>query len=485
MPRPNTPSLLRRVPKKALVAACALAALGIAGGVWLWRPWSGATPPDDSAVADVSLQPPPLPVEPAPRPVEFVAFADGCATAACHPGYLPDARVHEPVAAGACDACHQPDAGGHVFPLLAEPGERCAACHDVGGRHGYPHAALASEGCVACHDPHASEGPALLVAATVGETCAACHPGTGGAHAHAPYTAGECTSCHDPHDADNPLLLHGGQGQDHCALCHSDTINAMSHAQQSHNRLEGECMRCHTAHASPWPGLLLEDASEQCLGCHDSIREASASALATHRPGTIERRCLACHLPHASDEAALLRDRQETACLACHDREIKTDQGRTIPDMSPSVRDAEYRHGPVDHGQCGLCHAEHGTASAVLNGGRDPAQTLGSRDARFYTLCFDCHDAALIGVPESDAVTGFRDGDRNLHHLHVTNAGSITTCSSCHEAHGGSRPMLMAESGSFEGSDWQMPLGFTLTERGGNCAPGCHEPRSYFRGEGP
>ena len=67
-------------------------------------------------------------------------------------------------------------------------------------------------------------------------------------------------------------------------------------------------------------------------------------------------------------------------------------------------------------------------------------------------------------------------------HLEIDHAcGGVCACSTCHVIHGGSRPRLVADLVSFEGSDWKMPMGFTLTERGGNCAPGCHVPMSYDR----
>ena len=111
----------------------------------------------------------------------------------------------------------------------------------------------------------------------------------------------------------------------------------------------------------------------------------------------------------------------------------------------------------------------------------NPGVIIGSYDARNYALCFSCHDEALVSAGDSTAVTSFNEGYRNLHHLHITNGGRSRGCSTCHAVHGATGPRLIAERAAYEGSQWMMPLGFELTETGGRCSPGCHEPMSYDR----
>ncbi|MBZ0172440.1 MAG: cytochrome c3 family protein, partial [Phycisphaerales bacterium] len=404
-----------------------------------------------------------------------------CATAECHAGYLFSEHVHGPVSEGACGVCHAPDSGGHVYPVSDRPQRDCAACHDIGARHEFRHMAMTEDGCLACHDPHVSSLPGLLTEDSVGATCAACHPTTAGHVGHEPYVEGECTSCHDPHAEDNRLLLHGGEGGDHCGLCHGVTVETMRNAQ--HN-FDGDCMRCHSGHASDWPGLLGEDSALQCLRCHEGVREMIETSVVTHRGAMTDRRCVTCHLPHASREDSMLRENQIGVCISCHDTPVEAIDGRTIPDMTPAVQSAEHRHGPVDHGRCNLCHSVHGSSYARLLRGSNPELVIGEFDVRNYALCFSCHAEALVTEAESTAVTAFHDGTRNLHHLHVASGGRARSCSTCHVVHGGSRPRLMADFAVYEGSARKMPLGFTMTERGGSCAPGCHEPLAYDRETG-
>ncbi len=96
-----------------------------------------------------------------------------------------------------------------------------------------------------------------------------------------------------------------------------------------------------------------------------------------------------------------------------------------------------------------------------------------------YALCFTCHDRDLLRYPDTSFATGFRDGERNLHFLHVNNAQKGRSCALCHELHGGTNDVLIAESVTF--GSWQLPLKFVKSDNGGSCAPGCHRPAVYDR----
>ena len=290
--------------------------------------------------------------------------------------------------------------------------------------------------------------------------------------------------CHDPHAEDNRLLLHEGGGGDLCGSCHFPIAEAMRTVDRRHGDLDGECLRCHEAHASDWPGLLDEDSGEQCLRCHDDVYETIETSEVTHRGAMTDRQCVTCHDPHAAVGPAMLRADEAVVCLSCHDTPLKAVDGRTIGDMTEALKEDGCRHGPVDHGRCELCHSVHGSEFSMLLRGSNPEQILGSFDLRHYGLCFSCHDERLVTETETTAVTAFRNGTENLHALHVRNGGKGRSCSTCHVVHGGHRPRLMADDAVYEGSQWKMPLGFELTARGGRCAPGCHEPLSYDRGPG-
>jgi hypothetical protein len=94
-------------------------------------------------------------------------------------------------------------------------------------------------------------------------------------------------------------------------------------------------------------------------------------------------------------------------------------------------------------------------------------------------LCFGCHERDLVRKQVTSSATKFRDGERNLHHLHVNDGQKGRSCKLCHAIHGGTNSVLVADSVPF--GQWNLPLRFVKTETGGGCAPGCHKPQHYDR----
>ena len=79
------------------------------------------------------------------------------------------------------------------------------------------------------------------------------------------------------------------------------------------------------------------------------------------------------------------------------------------------------------------------------------------------------------------ALTDFRNGDRNLHHVHVNRERKGRTCRACHETHASSRDKHIRDSVPFGEGGWELPIGFERRANGGSCAPGCHTPYAYDR----
>lgn len=467
-------SIIRGRPRT--VAAIVIPAVLLLAGAGWWIRGSGRTrpavPPADGRVLAV--------VEPAPRPTAVVAFSDGCLTSECHAS-MSDARVvHSPVVRAACDVCHRPDAGDHTYPLL-EPGDGvCVRCHETGTNALFRHRALSGEGCLACHDAHSSAAPGLLAAPSVEKTCARCHPPTDGSHRHQPYDAGRCDACHDPHASDAPGLLLGGAGSDHCGTCHARTVGAMTTDSHSHINVKGSCLACHGPHATDHKGLLSADTRDQCTACHQEIGQTVAGAVVSHDAVLAGKQCLSCHAPHSSQNAVMLRDDQSAVCLGCHNKQVIAADGRKIPALASPIATAPMVHGPVASGDCAACHSVHGGTNARLLKRMNPGTLVGEFDIRNYALCFSCHDQNLV-LDASGAATQFRDGAKNLHRSHLQAGERSRSCATCHAVHSGERARLIAETVTYDGSDWTMPMGFVLTADGGSCSPGCHEPLRYSR----
>jgi hypothetical protein len=76
------------------------------------------------------------------------------------------------------------------------------------------------------------------------------------------------------------------------------------------------------------------------------------------------------------------------------------------------------------------------------------------------------------------SLTNFRNGDRNLHFLHV-NREKGRTCLACHEVHAGSQERKIRVSTPF--GEWKIPIKFSMTSTGGTCAASCHVEKKYDR----
>ncbi|MFG0283396.1 MAG: cytochrome c3 family protein, partial [Phycisphaerales bacterium JB039] len=146
------------------------------------------------------------------------------------------------------------------------------------------------------------------------------------------------------------------------------------------------------------------------------------------------------------------------------------------------IATAPVVHGAVRDGDCSACHSVHGGQHARLLRAVDPAVLTTPFDARNYALCFSCHDSDLAREPNA---TLFRDGQVNLHQTHLRSGDTSGSCRDCHAVHAGNQPRLIADTVDYQDSGWVTPMGFVLTEDGGSCAPGCHEPLSYSRRADP
>jgi len=267
---------------------------------------------------------------------------------------------------------------------------------------------------------------------------------------------------------------------ENCRVCHADLVAVFESAERSHLHAEGQCLACHGVHATDFDGHLIAPVEDLCVSCHDEIRVKLDEAV-SHDAVFKGERCLTCHEPHASNQPMMLRDELATICLECHSKEVQALDGRTIPGMSDELTGKDHEHGPVEMSECHACHDIHGAGHARLLKRAAPGANLGKFDIRSYGLCLECHPQALVLEEKTTIVTEFRDGDVNLHSVHLKEERSPRSCTKCHAAHGSDLPRHMARFGVFEGSNWKVPVGFVLTEDGGKCAPGCHEPLAYSR----
>jgi predicted CXXCH cytochrome family protein len=209
--------------------------------------------------------------------------------------------------------------------------------------------------------------------------------------------------------------------------------------------------------------------------CHSGLfPEAEHS----HRLET-EHGCGACHLKREEGhpggegpEFLLAGGPSERHCLACHGR------------FANRLAAASRVHLPVQEGRCGDCHDPHaGFGHRFL---KRTGWVWDGGGVRFSaSLCWQCHSGERIQSEDPGGNTGFREGRRNLHRLHLISfreegRARIATCTACHDPHASAQPMLVPESVPF-GREWTLPFLYSRTPAGGTCRTGCHPTRSYRR----
>lgn len=393
---------------------------------------------------------------------------ESCQSALCHATLLQGSSVHE--AAESCDSCHEsialphPQKGKPTFKLTASQPALCTSCHDPFGTKKEVHEPVRGGTCTTCHSPHAANQAHLLLKAQK-ELCMDCHSAPGAAKfPHGPVEAGDCTACHAPHESDTkPLLARPGDAL--CFGCHSEVGDLVKAKKNKHPALDDGCTSCHQPHGGAHPKLLAEEGPALCFQCHDDVADQVQKSPVVHAAVTAAKGCAACHSPHAADAEKLLLKPERETCLGCHDKLL-------TPAMT-------VLHGPIRDGSCTACHQPHGGTQEFLLREAFPATPYLPYTDTAYALCFHCHNRDLLKYPETSFATNFRDGERNLHYLHVNNPQKGRSCALCHSLHGGTNNALVAESVEF--GSWKLPLKFVQTESGGSCAPGCHRPAAYDR----
>ena len=362
-----------------------------------------------------------------------------CTRAGCHDAYTQDRFRHAPTSQGDCGACHQlADRETHRFePVAAVPGL-----------------------CLRCHDDAAD----WIAVATAKKSMV--------------VTA--CTLCHDPHGAARPGLLRAETAQ-LCNQCHADVAEWLGPDRNAHGPVTKDCSACHGPHGTPLPANLKAAMPGLCLGCHESIKQQVGSAKVEHKAWTMDHYCANCHDPHAAKLEHLLRRESRPLCLHCHDQEVKSGD-TTITNIGALLARTTQHHGPIRDGNCMACHSEvHGGSSERRLKGQFANDFYVSFNASRYALCFLCHEEHLVDDAGGAAFTDFRNGDHNLHFVHVNRQNKGRSCRACHDVHASNQPAHLAEKVAFGAGGWQMPLRYQQTPNGGSCQPGCHRSQSYDR----
>jgi predicted CXXCH cytochrome family protein len=362
---------------------------------------------------------------------------DDCNAAGCHDQYEKRAHAHEPAAEMLCDACHEAgDPKEHAFSLLEEEPDLCTTCHDSPTEeHRFAHGPAAIGACTACHDPHGGEFPAMQSMPT----------------------------------------------RDRCLKCHEPMAERIEIAEQKHKPVLEDCTGCHGPHGGVDRFNLNATVPDLCIGCHEDIGETIKDAVVDHQAVDMKRKCLNCHAPHGSNVESLLADAPMKLCLQCHEQSVESD-GKQLLGIGAVLAANTFQHGPIRDENCTDCHSDvHGSERFRLLVDEYPSTFYAPFDEDNQALCFLCHDSDLVHDDRTTTLTGFRNGNRNLHYLHVNREKKGRTCRACHDPHASSKPRHLTKGVPFGDSGWVMPLRYEKTDTGGSCRSSCHKQYSYDR----
>lgn len=398
----------------------------------------------------------------------------------CHKYKITNPVIHPP-AAESCDLCHEstgnehPKEGKKGFKLTDKMPDLCYMCHEESqGKN--VHAPLESGDCSSCHSFHSSENQDLLLIAPPSKLCFECHdPAISEKPVkHYPVAEGDCQACHDPHKSDYTSLTIL-EVPALCFECHSDISEQLNAA--NHHPPAEDCSNCHSTHGSEMDYLMDQSTIDLCYMCHDNIREDIENKPYVHGIVNEKKTCSNCHSPHGSDyEKYLISDGKEL-CLGCHNKAIST-KTRTLSNISKKVNESKVVHGAIEFNGCKGCHSAHASSHTSLLNESFPSTEYAASVADTFALCFNCHDASMLDEDPSLSGTNFRDGDRNMHYLHI-NGDKGRNCRFCHDMHGSPNEHMIATKVKM--NSWEMPLEYKVFENGGSCYTGCHAEKKYLR----
>lgn len=267
-----------------------------------------------------------------------------------------------------------------------------------------------------------------------------------------------------------------------CTDCHA----VLFEKKRKHVMSEEKgCEDCHQSNGNEHPKTdviafsLVKKVPDLCFTCHDQIKNNIASLPVVHQPVNQGKFCLDCHLPHSSDERKLLIAKNIALCLSCHNKPIIT-KTRTLTNIDELLKNNKVIHTPIKT-SCTACHNPHASANNNLLVNYFPEDEYVmpvSKDS--FALCFGCHDSKLLNYDTTTTATNFRNGQKNLHFLHVMSVEKKgKACIFCHNSHASNYEHRIQDKAKF--GTWEFKLNYTSNEKGGSCSPACHVNRVYDR----
>jgi predicted CXXCH cytochrome family protein len=181
--------------------------------------------------------------------------------------------------------------------------------------------------------------------------------------------------------------------------------------------------------------------------------------------------CAAQPAPAGGAQHPPIATRQGCVTRQCHAR---------LLELEPRAP-GQSAHQPAEEGDCASCHdlalpGETRFVKGAPAGGGDGPDRGQPWD---LALCAGCHGEALAAKDAPAGATGFADGRKNLHALHVQ-AARGPRCLPCHDPHAAPQAKLLRERIPARGGV-TITQEFRAEKNGGWCRTGCHAPKGYRR----
>ncbi len=415
-----------------------------------------------------------------PEELKQTDVSGGCITTECHGTMGRKAFRHGPMLYGQCEPCHVAIEKRHEFQEMPQKKDLCLKCHDVERRKAVVHQPFDGD-CKTCHNPHESDQRYFVKGGTGSAGCL-----TSGCHAdfpkdqkfqHTSLEKGGCLVCHTSHQSDHEKLLTAPR-EELCFVCHLDVPEQVAAAIDIHDPVKQKnCTACHSPHGGETKNLVPADEKAFCQGCHSGVFDRMVNLNFPHGAILTDASCANCHEAHTSSYSRLLAGLVEALCLKCHNKPVEATNGRMLSNIAKQMAELPYSHGPVTMQNCAACHRAHGSDFQSLLNKNLSDKFYASSEEGANVFCFDCHDERLVNEKQTTR-TDFRNGERNLHAVHVLGEKG-RTCRACHHEHGTSQPRLIRAGVKY--GQWDMPLKFDPSATGGNCQTPCHSAYRYDR----
>ena len=357
-----------------------------------------------------------------------------------------------------------------IFPLDEQGRMQCATCHTA---HGVP------------SGPDSQDTIFMRTSNRGSAMCRMCHPTSDGGMENGHHPIGEL-------DRAIPQRLKDKGG----------TVGAL-------HKNEATCETCHTAHGSPYSGMLVLNGgnSDLCLACHEDkaifdgpgtrkpFHPINVAPKTAQIPDTLFKKgaklgdhdvltCQTCHKVHnnrSANHLLLIKNEKSDFCFTCHPDKRQIMDGKHNLELSaPKEKNLQGRN-TVQAGVCSACHLPH-----------KPARQMSGQKDFTSQLCLSCHSKG--NVAEKVNLSG------NTHPLAVSPVQSqiddapfaavsvdiqkltlplfnkygvqdmssgLMTCATCHNPHG-AQP---GSSGGQEADDHQYLLRESVPKMCGQCHP--------------